>query len=127
MTPFGKRIRDLRAARGVSQKEMAATIGVTPAYLSALERGHRGVPNYAMVQRILGYFNVIWDEADELADLARASHPRVVVDTAGLSPRATELANRLAVGVARLNEEQLGELCDRLEAMLTEKSGRGSK
>ncbi|MBZ0161707.1 MAG: helix-turn-helix domain-containing protein [Notoacmeibacter sp.] len=123
MTPFGRRMREMRAARGVTQKQMAAAIGVTPAYLSALERGHRGVPNYAMIQRILGYFNVIWDEADELAELARSSHPRVVVDTAGLGPRATELANRLAVGIAGLNDEQLGQLCDLLEAMLSPREG----
>ncbi len=123
MTPFGRRMREMRAARGVTQKQMAAAIGVTPAYLSALERGHRGVPNYAMIQRILGYFNVIWDEADELAELARSSHPRVVVDTAGLGPRATELANRLAGGIAGLNDEQLGQLCDLLEAMLSPREG----
>lgn len=125
MTPFGKRMRELRAVRGVTQKQMAAAIGVSPAYLSALERGHRGVPNYAMIQRILGYFNVIWDEADELAELARASHPRVVVDTAGLGPRATELANRLAGGIRDLNEDQLGQLSDMLEAMLS-KGGRSA-
>ena len=31
MTPFGMRMRELRLARGVSQKEMAAAIGVSAA------------------------------------------------------------------------------------------------
>ena len=43
-----------------------------------------------------GYFNVIWDDAEELERLAETSHPRVIVDTSGLSPAATELANLLA-------------------------------
>jgi len=107
MTPFGLKIRELRRQRGVSMKEMAGAIGVTPAYLSALEHGHRGLPSWYLVQRIIAYFNVIWDEAEEIARLARISHPRVVVDTSGLSPKATELANRLAEQIADLDDAEL--------------------
>lgn len=107
MTPFGMKIRELRKQRGVSMKDMARAIGVTPAYLSALEHGHRGLPSWYLVQRIIAYFNVIWDEAEDIARLARISHPRVVVDTSGLSPKATELANRLAEQIAGLDEAQI--------------------
>ncbi|WP_173934401.1 helix-turn-helix transcriptional regulator [Chelativorans sp. Marseille-P2723] len=110
MTPFGAKIRALRCARGISQKEMADALGVSPAYLSALEHGKRSPPNWAMVQKIIGYFNVIWDEADELQSLAELSHPRVVVDTAGLPEKATALANLLAQNIADLNEEELSQL-----------------
>ena len=96
MTPFGVRLRQLRAERAISLKEMADALGVSGAYLSALEHGRRGRPTHAMVVAICAYLNIIWDEADELARLARISHPRITVDTAGLSPRATELANLLA-------------------------------
>jgi transcriptional regulator with XRE-family HTH domain len=107
VTPFGERLRRLRRERGVNQKEMAAALGVSAAYLSALEHGRRGVPSWAMIQKIIGYFNVIWDEAEELQALALASHPRVVVDTAGLSPAATELANLLASRIATLGPTEL--------------------
>ena len=63
-TPFGKAVRHLRDRKGVSQKEMAVALGVSPAYLSALEHGRRGRPSWAQVQAIIGYFNVIWDEAE---------------------------------------------------------------
>lgn len=66
MTPFGDALRQLRERKGVSQKEMAAAIGVSPAYLSALEHGRRGLPNFDFLQRVAGYFNIIWDEAEEL-------------------------------------------------------------
>jgi len=114
MTPFGLKIRELRKHHRVSMKDMASAIGVTPAYLSALEHGHRGLPSWYLVQRIIAYFNVIWDEAEEIARLARISHPRVVVDTSGLSPKATELANRLAERIADMDEAAL----DRHLAML---------
>ena len=66
MTPFGERLRQLRRERGVSQKEMAQALGVSAAYLSALEHGHRGAPSWAMTQKIIGYFNLIWDDVEEL-------------------------------------------------------------
>lgn len=114
MTPFAAKVRALRRARGVSQKEMAAALGVSPAYLSALEHGRRSPPNWAMVQKIIGYFNVIWDEAEELQRLAELSNPRVVIDTSGLSPKATRLANLLAARVRELDEAQIDGLIERL-------------
>jgi transcriptional regulator with XRE-family HTH domain len=110
MTPFGARLRELRTQRGVALKDMAHALGVSSAYLSALEHGRRSKPNWATVQSIIAYFNIIWDEAEELQRLADMSNPRVVIDTAGLSPRATWLANRLARNMAKLDEETLRAL-----------------
>ena len=75
MTPFGRKLRELRALRQVTLKDMAAELGVSAAYLSALEHGKRGVPAWYLVQRIIAYFNVIWDEAEELERLAQMSDP----------------------------------------------------
>ena len=63
-----------------------------------------------MLQRIIHYFNVIWDEAEELQRLAELSDPRVTIDTGGLEPEATELANRLARDIHRLEPEDLWAL-----------------
>lgn len=114
MTPFGVRLRSLRREKGVTQKDMAAALGVSAAYLSALEHGRRGVPSWPLVQKIIGYFNVIWDDAEDLQRLAATSDPRVVVDTSGLSPGATRLANRLAAEIGTLDSETIA----RLEAIL---------
>ena len=122
MTPFGERMRHMRARKGVTQKEMAAALGVSAAYLSALEHGRRGMPSWPLLQKIVGYFNVIWDDAEELQRLAATSHPRVTVDTVGLSPQATLLANRLAGAIGTLSEADVAELLARLDAM--EKRGR---
>ncbi len=123
MTPFGAQVRKLRAERGKTLKDMAERIGVSPAYLSALEHGRRGRPSWYLIQRILAYFNIIWDEAEELVRLAHLSHPGVVVRTGGLSPRATELCNKLAANVARLREEDL----QRLLVVLGEAIDRSAK
>lgn len=110
MTPLGLKLRELRRRKGVSQKEMAAALGVSAAYLSALEHGRRGVPTWALLQKIIGYFNIIWDDADEVQRLAGQSHPRVVIDTSGLSPAATELANLLAERIGSLDAVTLERL-----------------
>lgn len=118
MTPFGEKLRVLRNERGVSQKDMAKAIGVSAAYLSALEHGRRGAPSWTLIQKIIGYFNIIWDEAEELARLAETSHPRVKLDTSGLSPAATELANLLADNIEKLDEAELRRIIASIRAAL---------
>jgi len=110
MTPFGEAIRRLRAERGVTQREMAAAIGVSPAYLSALEHGNRSEPSWEFVQRVIGYFNIIWDEAEELQMLAGLSRPKVMIDTSGLAPKATEIANKLAAVIGGLDMATLEQM-----------------
>lgn len=123
MTPFGKRLRELREERGVSQKEMAEALRVSAAYLSALEHGRRGQPTWDMLQRIITYFNIIWDEAEELQHLATVSHPRVVIDTAGLSPQATELANLLSKSIRLIDKETINHLTREVEAAIKRRRG----
>ena len=120
MTPFGEKLRE---ARGVTLSQMAEALDVSAAYLSALEHGRRGRPTFAFIQRIIGYFNVIWDEAEELQKLAAVSDPRVTLDTAGLSPKATHFANRIAREIHRLDEGAL----DELDAVLDKRKPRKAK
>ena len=125
MTPFGEAVRELRRRKGVSQKEMAAAIGVSPAYLSALEHGKRGAPSFDLLQRVAGYFNVIWDEADELFRIAHLSDPKVVLDTSGLPPGHTAFANRLSMEIRGLSAETIRALEDVLEKATFPDKDRG--
>ncbi len=110
MTPFGAKIRALRDAKGIQLKQMAADLNVSAAYLSALEHGHRGKPAPGLVMQICGYLDCIWDEAEELKTLADLSHPKVTLDTSGLSPAKTELANRLGASLRQMPEETVTRL-----------------
>jgi transcriptional regulator with XRE-family HTH domain len=123
VTPFGQKLRTMRAERNITLKDMAAAIGVSPAYLSALEHGHRGAPAWYLVQRIITFFNVIWDEAEEIERLAQISHPRIVVDTSGLGPEATELANKFARQIGALSEADIRALL----GLLNERLAQGTK
>ena len=110
MTPLGVRLRELRREKGVSLSEVAVAIEVTPAYLSALEHGKRGQLTTPRLHQICAYFGIIWDEADDLHRLALLSRPKVTIETAGLSPKATELVNRLAERIGELDENQIDAL-----------------
>jgi len=112
MTPFGARLRALREERHLTLTRMAADLGLSAAYLSALEHGKRARPTPGLVRQICGYLGIIWDDADEQQALAKRSRPKVTVDTGGLSPLATELANLLADRVGELDEPTLARLLD---------------
>ena len=115
MTPFGAKVRALRRARGITMKRMAGDLEISQAFLSALEHGHRGRPSPALLVQICEYFHLIWDEYEEMHRLARLSHPRVVVDTRGLDPARTELANLLADKIAVLDDLTVMDLLKRLK------------
>jgi len=116
MTPFGARLRGLRAERGVTLRQLAAELQVSAAYLSALEHGKRSAPSVGLVHQVNEFFGLIWDDADELARLARLSRPRVLVDTSGLTPEQTALANRLAQTIRRLPPETVASIHATLDA-----------
>jgi len=107
MTPFGLKLRQLRLQSAISQKDMAAQLGVSAAYICALERGHKGAPSFAFVQRVIAVFNIIWDEADELMQLAKTSHPKVMIDTRCLSVQATCFVKNLADEIPHLDVQSV--------------------
>ena len=118
MTPFGAKLRELRKSRNLTLAEMAKSIGVSSAYLSALEHGKRGRPSWHLVQGIIAYLNIIWDEAEELIKLSRLSHPRIAIDTSGLEPQATELANQLSKSIAKLDPNTIRQMLELIKAKL---------
>jgi transcriptional regulator with XRE-family HTH domain len=127
MTPFGEKLHSLRKSKGISQKSMAAALNVSAAYLSALEHGRRGKPQWSIVQRVITYFNIIWDDAEELQYLASISDPKANINTAELSADATKLANLLANNIAVLKENEIIEILNLLEQKLDSKTRSDSK
>lgn len=112
MTPLGVEIRRLRASRRMTLKKHAALVGVTPAYLSALEHGHRGLPTSKMLNRIIAALELGDFETQRLRKLLSYSRPKITLDTSGLEPVATEVANRLAADISRMSQSDLNALLD---------------
>ena len=118
MTPFGLRLRELRKERGLTLAEMAKAVNVSSAYLSALEHGKRGRPSWRVIQAVIAYLNIIWDDAEELVRLSRLSHPKITIDTSGLTPEATELANQLALNIGKLDESDIQLMLTKLKSAI---------
>lgn len=105
MTPFGEKMRVLRQARGLTQQQQGDYLGVSKAYISALEHGSRGQPSGPFVDQICAWLGLIWDEAEELKELAALSHPKPSIDVRNRSANAVWLANLLAQNIDRLDDE----------------------
>jgi len=56
LTRFGRRVRDLRTARGQSQETFAYAFGIDRTYISGIERGRRnvGLKNIEVIAKALG-------------------------------------------------------------------------
>jgi ribosome-binding protein aMBF1 (putative translation factor) len=56
LTRFGRRVRDLRTARGQSQETFADACGIDRTYISGIERGRRnvGLKNIEVLANALG-------------------------------------------------------------------------
>lgn len=121
MTPFGMKSRQLRRHKGVTLQEQADVLGVSAAYISALEHGKRGKPSPALVDQICVWLGLIWDDAEQLKYLAQMSHPKPTMKTCGLSAEATFLANLLAQNIDRLSDSQ----CSALNEVLNSQLGTG--
>lgn len=115
MTPFGERMRELRAARGLTQQQQADQLGVSKAYISALENGSRGRPSAPFVDQICAWLGLIWDDAEDLKALAAKSHPKPTIDASHSHAAAVELANLLATHIRTLDEPACRRLVGVLE------------
>lgn len=124
LTPFGERVRELRRERGLQLKHMANSLGVSSAYLSALERGERGRPTWTLIQGVIHYFGIIWDEADDLQRLADMSETKPQIDARGTGPRAMLVANRIAREYEQLDEGEIEQIVAILDAARTRRRGK---
>lgn len=116
MTPFGQKLRYWRDKRGWTQQQQAEFLGVSKAYISALENGARGRPSLVLVDQICVWLGLIWDDAEELKRLAALSHPKPSIDVRNQHPEAVKLANFLAQNISRLSPQDCLDIIDDIKA-----------
>ena len=106
MTPFGLKMRQWRRQKSLTQQQQAEFLGVSKAYISALETGARGRPSSVVVDQICVWLGLIWDDAEELKRLASLSHPKPSIDVRNQTAEAVYLANLwrgISTGCQQLN------------------------
>ena len=91
---------------------MAERLHVSSAYLSKLERGKCGQPSAVLIDQICAMLGLIWDDAENLKNLALVSRPRVVIDTENLGSEATHAANLFAALLPQLDDREIQAALD---------------
>ena len=117
MTPFGIKLKNIRLQRHKSLKDLSKAVKVSTAYVSMLENGKRGRPADGLIELICSYFNLSWEEADELKFLAKHSDINTKMNSEKLSLNATMLTNVLKNNIKWLTEEQLKNLIINIQDM----------
>ena len=117
MTPFGIKLNYIRVQRRKSLKDLSRALKVSIAYVSMLENGKRGRPADGLIELICSYFNLSWEEADELKFLAKHSDINTKMNSEKLSLNATMLTNVLKNNIKWLTEEQLKNLIINIQDM----------
>lgn len=89
---FGQRLRDLRKQKNLSQRDLAAQIGVDFTYLSKIEGGRLDPPSEAVIRDIA---RVLDADENELLNLA-GKVPKNLKAVLEESPQAVELLRVLS-------------------------------
>jgi transcriptional regulator with XRE-family HTH domain len=65
---FGEKIRTLREAKGISQRQLAMQLDITPTYMSKIERGEFQPPSEEVIKKMAKFLNYDSDLLLSLAD-----------------------------------------------------------
>lgn len=89
---FGRRLRELRKQRNISQRDLAAQVGIDFSYLSKIEGGRLAPPSEEVIRHIA---QELAADADELINLA-GKVPKDLKAVLEGSPQAVELLRVLS-------------------------------
>lgn len=118
---FPNALRAKRIAACFSQLELAARIGVDPAYLCALEKGRRVGPDESLVKKISEALHLSKTESDAL--LSQARNDLLIKQASKLLPRMIGLYAVEAVLAAfdELEDDEMAGLLAHIKLMTNSK------
>lgn len=123
LTEFGKALRKIRIDRQQLLKDMADNLGVSSAYLSAVETGKRRIPQ-DWVSKIATIYSL---DSDSKANLQKAADNSVFDVTISLVNASEEKRNAVlsfARALDGLNDEDLRKI---MSSMKIKQEKRGNK
>ncbi len=85
---FGEHVRQLRRARGLSQKELASSSLINFTYLSKIENSHRRPPRERVIRAMAEALHTDFSELMQLAGKIPASRAGAEGSTRKVAPRA---------------------------------------
>lgn len=116
LTDYGKELRKIRIDRQELMKDMASRLGVSVAYLSAVETGKRKVPA-DWTSKILQHYNLSVEQANALRDAEDASIDQLQLRIRGASHNKREAALAFAKAFDDLSEEDAKKILTAVKAL----------
>lgn len=106
LTEFGKILRKIRIDRQELLRDMANTLGVSAAYLSAVENGKRNAPT-AWVEKIVQAYQLNQEEAKLLRAAFDESQDELKISLQQISSMQRNTAISFAKALEGLSDEEL--------------------
>jgi transcriptional regulator with XRE-family HTH domain len=114
LTPFGIEIRKYRIEKALTLSDMAESIGVSPAYLSAIETGKRNISD-DILYKILGVLQISDETKGHLIKLAGDSKKVVQISLANASSQSREMIAAFARKFSSLSSDDIEKIKNLLE------------
>lgn len=112
-TALGKFLRKIRIDRDERLYDMAKHLGVSSAFLSGVENGHKKAST-TLINNIVEYYNLNDLQQDKLKDALSLSENRI--DISQFSPRKQETILMFARKFDELSDEQIEQIQKILKA-----------
>ena len=109
LTEFGKVMRIIRINTGDSMRDMAAKIGMSATYLSAIETGKRNIPAN-MEELLFSHYNFSEKDKKKIKDSIEKSASHVKIDLTEMADKKKKLIYSISKG--DFDEETLDKLCE---------------
>ncbi len=106
LTELGKSLRKIRIDRQELLRDMAETLGVSAAYLSAVENGKRNAPQ-SWAEKIIQSYGLDTYEAAHLREAFEESRDEVRISLQSISTQQRNAAISFAKALEGLSDEDL--------------------
>lgn len=123
LTEFGKALRKIRIECEELLRDMATTLGVSPAYLSAVETGKRRIPD-GWVEEISIKYHLSSDKRADLLQAAENSTQEIKISLQDASSLKRGAVLTFARALDKLSDEDLKRI---MESMKIDDRKRGGK
>lgn len=118
ISKFGKCIRNIRKQENDSLRQMAIKLGISAAFLSAMEVGRKQIP-LEYVEKIKGIYNLTEEQEVELENSIYETNERVPIELAAMNEAQKDVSLMFARKIKTADEDLLRKL---KEALLDEKN-----
>ena len=109
LTELGKVMRIMRINTGDSMRDMAAKIGMSATYLSAIETGKRNIPSN-MEELLFTHYNFSEKDKKRIKDAIAESASQVKIDLTEMAEKQKKIIYSVAKG--EIDEATLDKLCE---------------